>query len=49
MDSINLNPAIETADYADERGYQKITEYLLLTRWDTCLGACFLLYPILSA
>jgi hypothetical protein len=24
---LNLKPAMETADYADERGYQEITEY----------------------
>jgi hypothetical protein len=45
----SLKPAIETADYADERGYHKIATNLLFTRRDTCLGAWFFLYPVLSA
>jgi hypothetical protein len=44
---VTLKPAIETADYADERGYQKITEYQGFTGWVTRLKRglfCILFY-----
>jgi hypothetical protein len=44
----NLKPAIETADYTDNRGYHKTTEYPTFTRRESCLGSWFFLYPDLS-
>jgi hypothetical protein len=40
---------METADYADERGHQKIADGRCITRWMSSSGSWYFLHPVLSA